>query len=335
MPPYSYSYLELVNQCGNKRVGHAQPLLVPTAFDDEQLLPFYLTSSPTSPIIGLLRPEIVNLIRNEPLFLFSDVPPAVDKRTWHISFHPSLNTPSKRSLAMRTLCESWRGAGRFSDIIGPGKWRDELLPVYRDPFGLHDYPAKAQGQGNEEVDSEFEGDTLNYAFEMERAACALFGIVTFGVHLAVYQLLGDSARGTEAEFKIWVPTRAKNKSVWPGFLDNTVAGAIPTRIGIFDALLKESMEEASFGEDLVRRYARSVGCISYFFRTDKGWLQPEVEYMYDLAIPANTDPALFEPRPLDGEVERFDVPHEPNRCRFSSVRAGRFKPNCALGRCQF
>jgi len=48
-------------------------------------------------------------------------------------------------------------------------------------------------------------------------------------------------------------------------------------MGIFESLVKESMEEASMGEDFVRKHARAVGVVSYFFRTNTGWLQPEVE----------------------------------------------------------
>jgi hypothetical protein len=48
-------------------------------------------------------------------------------------------------------------------------------------------------------------------------------------------------------------------------------------MGNFEALVKESMEEASLDENLVRKYARAVGVVSYFFRTSAGWLQPDVE----------------------------------------------------------
>ena len=32
----------------------------------------------------------------------------------------------------------------------------------------------------------------------------------------------------------------------------------------FESIVKESMEEASIAEDIVRKYARSVGCVSYY-----------------------------------------------------------------------
>ena len=48
-------------------------------------------------------------------------------------------------------------------------------------------------------------------------------------------------------------------------------------MGNFEALVKESMEEASLDEDIVRKHALAVGVVSYFFRTNTGWLQPEVQ----------------------------------------------------------
>jgi hypothetical protein len=95
---------------------------------------------------------------------------------------------------MKELCERWRDTGFFEDIIGPSKWRGEMYPVYRYPFGAHDK--------EQHLD-----DSTNYAFEMERSAAALFGIVTYGVHATIYL-------DTEDGMKIWVPTRAKIKQTY-------------------------------------------------------------------------------------------------------------------------
>lgn len=42
-------------------------------------------------------------------------------------------------------------------------------------------------------------------------------------------------------------------------------------------------------------------------RTSKGWLQPEIEYVYEIAMPPDVDASIFEPKPHDGEVECFEV----------------------------
>ncbi|KAJ7608341.1 nudix hydrolase 20 [Roridomyces roridus] len=333
------SYLDLVNACNNGRIRDPSP--VPREVDAEEPIPLCLSDDPTSPIVGLLRPQIVDLLAAENDVALSKGQPAL----WHgipitdpntqprISFPPSINTHS-----MREMCERWSQTGLFASIIGPKKWRDELYAVYRDPFGVHDYP-----QAN---DSE---DSLNFAFETERAACALFGIVTYSVNMNMYQEYENSAG--KRSLKIWIPTRAKTKSQWPGFLDNTVAGGIPSRISMLDALIKECGEEAKLDEELCRRHLRPVGCVSYLFRTDQGWLQPEVEYIYDFRIPPTTDPTStpFKPEVLDGEVEFFQAsissltdvispqshgPYPPQLMHKpqidAALRAGRVKPNCAI-----
>jgi hypothetical protein len=172
----SYTYLDLVDVCGNARVGRPGP--TPSEFDSEQLVPLHLTDASNSPVIGLLRPQIVDLLLLENQFNRTNS----RQEVWHIlsmpglrsrvGFHAAIDDHAKRTAVMKELCERWRDIGRYSDIIGPTKWRGEMFPVYRDPFGIHDYPNGSDSQ-----------EHLNFAFEMERAACALFGIVTFGVQL--------------------------------------------------------------------------------------------------------------------------------------------------------
>lgn len=52
---------------------------------------------------------------------------------------------------------------------------------------------------------------------------------------------------------------------WPGYLDNSVAGGIPSRMSNFETLVKESMEEASIEENIVRAHAKCAGAVSYYF----------------------------------------------------------------------
>ncbi|KAL1746354.1 NUDIX hydrolase domain-like protein [Schizophyllum fasciatum] len=304
------SFLDLVDRCDVFRPGAPSKQSA-----DEELLPFHLTPAPDSPKIGLLRPVIVDALRKE-----NDRQPAGEK-VWEfldaperVSLALSLNTPAKRSAAMRELAERWRDEERFPDVCGPRKWRGELYPVYADPFARHDYPSP------EQWDTPDTG-TLNFVFDLERSACALFGIVTYGVHMSAFE---ESAGG---QLRIWVPTRAKTKQTWPGYLDNSVAGGIPSGMSPWDSLVKECMEEASIAADVVQRYCRCTGAISYFYRTTAGWLQPEVEYTYDLRIPTGADPELFKPKPLDGEVESFEFLTQDEV--IAKMRAGLFKYNCA------
>jgi 8-oxo-dGTP pyrophosphatase MutT (NUDIX family) len=86
-------------------------------------------------------------------------------------------------------------------------------------------------------------------------------------------------------------------------LDNSVAGGIPGGTSAFDSLVKEAAEEASLDPQLVRKRARAVGAVSYYRQTTSGWLQPEVQHVYDMRL----EPGEARLAPMDGEVESFKV----------------------------
>ena len=90
---------------------------------------------------------------------------------------------------------------------------------------------------------------------------------------------------------------------FPGMLDNSVAGGIPGGTTAFDSIVKEAAEEASLDTELVRKRVRTVGAVSYYYQTKTGWLQPEVEYVYDMCV----EPGEVRLAPMDGEVESFEV----------------------------
>lgn len=302
------SYLELIEICDNFRLPHnyGSTDVFQKPSDTDSFVPWTLSQSPGSPAVGLLRLDVVDLLRKEKSGTWVIPEPQAGYR---VSFDTSVNTPRKRTAVLKQLCERWRDTGAFPASIGPRKWRNEMYPVYRNPFGVHDYyPENDSDEG-----------LGNYAFEMERAACALFGVVTYGIHMTIYQGIASSP-----QVKIWVPTRAKTKQTWPSWLDNSVAGGIPSGMPVFESLVKECEEEASMQADIVRNHAKPVGTISYFFRNRMHFLQPEVEYTYDLEVPHDTP---FQPRPSDGEVESFDL-LSLDEVKLK-MRQGIFKPNCA------
>ncbi|KAF8888794.1 NUDIX hydrolase domain-like protein [Infundibulicybe gibba] len=187
-----------------------------------------------------------------------------------------MDSHSKRTAAMKDLCERWRDTGLFKDVCGPN------------PFGIHDYP----NRGTEDT-------SLNYVFEMERSACALFGIVTYGVHMSIYE--EETSINGQKSIRVWVPTRASTKQTWPGYLDNSVAGGVPAGMPILESMIKECMEEASLEDGIVRKYIQPQE------QTVAGWLQPEIEYVFDIRVPTGSDANAFVPKPLDGEVESFEL----------------------------
>jgi hypothetical protein len=212
LPKASPSFLDIVDLCDNVHLRRDNAGLYDAAYNSERLVPLYLSESPMSPVIGLLRPAIIEQLQSEnerskkigAQELWSLRIDAHEQITLRhgglgpsVSFRDYLDTPSKRTAAMKELCERWRDTGLFSDVCGPKKWRAEMYPVYADPFGVHDHPLVA---GHEHG--------LNYAFEMERSACALFGVVTYGVHMSIYDEVVEEG---QPRLRVWVPTRALTK----------------------------------------------------------------------------------------------------------------------------
>ena len=91
--------------------------------------------------------------------------------------------------------------------------------------------------------------------------------------------------------KIWVPRRAKTKQTYPGMLDNTVAGGMATGEDSYECLVRESEEEASLPEKVVRERVKAVGQVTYMYvRNEKaggesGLIQPECKSTYILIFP--------------------------------------------------
>jgi len=211
--PTKLSYLEVVDICDNVHLRRDSTGLYDVAYNSEPLVPLYLSEAPDSPVIGLLRPVIVEQLKienkrskesgQEELWVLRlDHSEHTTLRSGlsgpSVCLRNFLGTPSKRTAALKELCERWRDTELFPDVCGPKKWRAEMYPVYADPFGVHDHPVVA----GHEVG-------LNYAFEMERSACALFGLVTYGVHMSIYEeIIRDDGQSC---LRVWVPTRALTK----------------------------------------------------------------------------------------------------------------------------
>lgn len=195
------SYRELVDLCDNAYISFPDKRLCSVLGEGEDegemLTSFCLTRSESSPVMGLLRPILVEKLENENgrrremgLDEVWDI-----ERGKRVSFAGWVKGWKGRTEVMKEMCERWREEERFcAEVCGPLKWRGEAYAVYKDPFGVRDYP---QGGGEEE-------EGLNFAFEMERTACALFGVVTYGVHMNMYVL-------REGQLSMWVPTRAETK----------------------------------------------------------------------------------------------------------------------------
>jgi 8-oxo-dGTP pyrophosphatase MutT (NUDIX family) len=155
-------------------------------------------------------------------------------------------------------------------------WRNEIFTIV-DPAG------KATGSA-----------TANAVLaRTERAAARFWGTLTQGAHANGWVAGAD---GRPAH--LWIARRALNKSTDPGLLDNLVGGGVPDGQTPWQALMRESWEEAGLAAEQAAK-AQPAGLLRVHREVAHG-LQFEDLHAYDLALPEG-----FEPRNQDGEVQGF------------------------------
>lgn len=240
-----------------------------------------------------MREVVFNKLAKVPIKIKGELEANRNKRT--VSAFQQGDQAERSKTAAATMVY-WRENKTFEVLKG---WRNELYPVY--------------GPKNELL------------YSMERSASALFGIVTYGIHMTAYIKSPESSHG----IKIWVPRRSANKQTYGGMLDNSVAGGMATGEDAFGSMVREAAEEASLPEDLVKERATAQGLITYIGITSEltggevGLIQPECEYVYDLELPTDV-----VPKPNDSEVQEFYL------WTVEEVQAhmakGEFKPNCGV-----
>ena len=220
------SFLDHIRRCNNA--------------DLSQFEPWFVGSERAGFIHRDFAPE---LARRPDLFAHRD-------KAWHLD--PALDTPLKRTAAMRSFLLALREAGHFK-----GLWREEAYAVTW----------------------EFARPAL---LDMERSAVPWFGVRAFGPHMTGHVRRPDGLH-------IWVPRRSYTTPTFPGQLDNTVAGGQPAGIGLHDNLVKECGEEASIPPELARE-AKAVGFVSYWNQSG-AQLKPDIMSCFDLELPADFTPA--------------------------------------------
>ncbi len=150
---------------------------------------------------------------------------------------------------------------------------------------------------------------------IDRAAAVLFGLRSFGQHV-------NGFVRTASGLQMWIGRRAKDRYLFPGKLDQIVAGGLPWGVTLEENLIKECYEEAGISADVARQ-ALPVGIIRYQLSSERGGKQ-DLLYCYDLELPPD-----FQPRCTDGEVEEFYL--MPLHEIAALVReSDEFKLNCNL-----
>lgn len=118
---------------------------------------------------------------------------------------------------LQTIADKWRKEGKFEKqlagewILNILKWLSRLTTYLG--WRNEQYQIYASPKSTFFTSQSLEGSFANKVFTLERAACALFGFATYGVHLTAYEGEGEN-------MKLWVPRRSKTKPTYPGMLDN-------------------------------------------------------------------------------------------------------------------
>ncbi|XAO71845.1 MAG: NUDIX domain-containing protein [Acetobacteraceae bacterium] len=129
--------------------------------------------------------------------------------------------------------------------------------------------------------------------QIDRGALPLLGMAARGVHMNCVVMRDNQC-------SLWVGHRAANKRLDPGKLDHLAAGGVSAGLSPFDTMIKEAAEEAGIPASLSRQ-AQQVGLLNYVQNRPEG-LRRDTLYCYDLILPED-----FTPRPVDGEVTRFEL----------------------------
>ncbi|EQL32713.1 hypothetical protein BDFG_05105 [Blastomyces dermatitidis ATCC 26199] len=283
------SYLDIVHECDS----------FPYMQQDVEAYRKYVSAFHAFKINGY--PQILGYMRNEIVQKFPWPEP-----TWKVvksaegeSGTITLMSPIGATADERTklINDTLQTARDTFDVIKGKAWRNENYPIR--------IPGKEEVLGS-----------------MERAAACLFGIQTWGIHMTAY-VVND-----KGEYLLWVPKRSETKSTFPGMLDNSVAGGMATGETPFECMLREADEEASIPREVAKN-AIATGALRYIYERgadaggEKGLLQPECEYIYDLKLPANV---ILKPN--DNEAANFIL--MPINDVITELKKGKFKSNCGI-----
>lgn len=184
----------------------------------------------------------------------------------YVELNPLFRNYEERSIKIEEILKKLRDDNKFVGLKG---WRNECYEVG------HQYNA-----------TKF--------FKMDRSATCLFGILNYGVDITGY------VRHPTLGICLWFQQRAFNKQTWPGKWDNLVGGGLSVGHGILETAYKESKEEASIPEPLLKKLV-SAGSVSFFYESERG-IFPNTVFVFEIELPLD-----FIPVNGDGEVEKFEL----------------------------
>jgi 8-oxo-dGTP pyrophosphatase MutT (NUDIX family) len=199
-----------------------------------------------------------------------------------------------------TLNENLKTVEQRTDIISETVY---AMIKNGDVAYIVDEPYSVKGHNNEVF------------FIIDRAMVPFLGFRSFGQHINGFTRKPDG-------LYLWIATRARDRRIFPGMLDNMVAGGLPHGLSLQENLVKECHEEAGMPAELALQ-AKPVSAITYNAISEKGY-KPDTLYCYDIELSEE-----FIPVNTDGEVEKFEL-LSVDEVIIKVRQGGLFKPNCNL-----
>ncbi len=197
-----------------------------------------------------------------------------------IALHQSYSTSKARTEAVKKIAPDLVASGRFPEL------RQEIYAV-KNRWSEKEY------------------------LRMDRGLVPAFGARAYGVHVNGFVEKKDGPH-------LWIGTRASERMVEPGKLDNIVAGGQPAGLSLIKNVIKECEEEASIGAARAKA-AVPASVITYVCERDDG-LRADTLFCFDLEMPRGEKPkpseeiASFELMPI-GEALR--LVRSTNRFKFN------------------
>lgn len=194
--------------------------------------------------------------------------------------YPQVFTPTPDAFILNSQLDSYNSRSNALELVLRDLRAKNVL-----------YALKAWREECFDVWADFGTEPL---FKIERSAATVFGVMAYGVHVNGY------SRSPDGSMFVWLQKRAIDKPTYPGMLDTMVGGGLTAGLHPSQVLKKESYEEASIPEHVIKT-ARAAGTVSFFVESERG-LHANTNFVYDLELPHD-----FVPCNNDGEVEGFEA----------------------------
>ena len=177
---------------------------------------------------------------------------------------------------LHLVADNWREMGRQLEQLAR-RWYDAGL------FG---------GWRNERFDV-WSADGRQVLFALERSAFRPLGLYSHAVHI-------NGLAVTEEDLRFWIARRSPHKAVDPDKLDNLVGGGIASGETPFEAVCRESEEEAGLTPPALDNL-RAAALIHSLRPVSRG-IHNEILHIFDIVLPESV-----RPENQDGEVAGFEL----------------------------